>query len=106
LSGPERRLLTVLLAHGRQRGRALQEPASVRWAAEAASMDPSSAGKVLRRLGVCGVVLNLGNKRAMDLAINGDLGAWDMDLLHQLRRDRSRKVSAEIRGRERNARTP
>lgn len=98
LSGTERRLLSALLHHGQGRGRTLQGPATGRWLAEAVCMDPSSVSKVLRRLGECGIVVSLAGGRSMDLAINGDLGAWDLDKLHQLRRGHSRKVTAGIRG--------
>jgi len=98
LSGAERRLLLTLLNHAEGRLRGLPGAATARWTADQTGMDPGNASRILSRLGVCGIVVNLSGGRSMDLAINGDLGSWDMDRLHQLRRDRSRQLSADVRG--------
>lgn len=96
LSTAERRILELLVGHGAGR-RTLQPPASSKWIAGELGMDPSSASRVLRRLGTCGFVVNLGRGRSMDLAINTDLTAWDAARLRSLRKARGSQIKASLR---------
>lgn len=99
LSAAERRVLHVLLEHGAVRGRPEQRAASALWVAQQAGMDPSRAGKVLRRLGGCGIVVDVAGyrKRGLDLAVNSDLYAWDLERLQKLRKEVSREISRQTR---------
>jgi len=99
LSAAERRILLLLVDHGVGR-RGIHQPATIKWIAGELGVDPSSTGVVLRRLGVCGIVVNLGRGRSMDLAVNGDLDnqwGWDMPRLMELRKVRSRQITAGTR---------
>jgi hypothetical protein len=40
----------------------------------------------------------LGGARHMDLALNGDLLGWNMDKLHQLRREYSAQLTRQTKG--------
>lgn len=86
LSAAERAVLLVLLQHAPFRFSKQQTPeASIKWIAQRLGASPQAMGVVLRRLGLCRAVVNLGFGKCLDLAVNMELETWNLEFLGELR---------------------
>jgi len=65
--------------------------------ARAAGMHRQSVRRILVRLGVARVIVNIGQGRAQNLAINGKIHEWDLSRLRKLRNAETVEINKRTR---------
>lgn len=87
MGAPERRIVHLLLQHAEQRkSRDPQMPrATVKWVAAQLGQSVGTVHRVLKRLGISKIVVNLGFGNRLDLAVSMVIEDWNLELLERLR---------------------